>query len=388
MTETMLALDASVRRVDDDGHLHIERCILSAAVVSPYYGAEIKDAERLGLKPDQVYQVYRDADALRDAAASMNGKPIIEIHQPVSADDHPREITVGAVSNVSFDAPDLVGELAIWDGDAIARIQDGTKRSVSAGYAYDIVPESGSIDGRAYTLKMVNIRFNHLALVEKPRVDTAIIGDSAPPKLERKSMAVNKPKSPAARLAAALNSGRVAMDASEEEIKKCMDEDDDEIVEDDDGDEDDKKAADADKDNDKAEDEDDEKKAEDEEEDDRKAADAAPRMIPLAEARRMAQDEARRAVAQQERKSAALRVALDAVRGRVGEVHGLDSAASVYRYALAQEGVAFDGVSDAKSLAAIWNAATQRRSAPQPMAADSAVASDSPLAGKSARIRA
>ncbi|WP_438381482.1 DUF2213 domain-containing protein [Asaia sp. BMEF1] len=387
MTKQVMAFDRSVRRVDDDGHLHVERCILSAAVVSSYWGSEIKDAERLGLKPDVLYQVYRDADALRDAAASMNGKPLIEIHQPISADAHPREITVGAVNNVSFDAPDLIGELSIWDGDAIARIQDGSKRSVSAGYAYDIVPESGSINGQEYSLKMVNIRFNHLALVEKPRVDTAIIGDSASPTLERKSMAGHKPMSPAAKVSAALKAGRLALDASEEDVKKCMDEEEDDRKEAEDEEEEDKdrKAEDSD---DTDDDDDDAMDEEEDDKDDRKAADAAPRMISLADARRMARDEAARAVAKQERKTAALRVALDAVRPVVGDVHGMDSAASVYRYALAEQGVAFDGVSDAAGLAAIWRVATQRQAAPRRMASDSAIATDSPIAGKSARIKA
>lgn len=386
MTKQVMAFDRSVRRIDDDGHLHVERCILSAAVVSPYYGSEIKDAERLGLKPDVLYQVYRDADALRDAAASMNGKPLIEIHQPISADAHPKEITVGAVNNVSFDAPDLIGELSIWDGDAIARIQDGSKRSVSAGYAYDIVPESGAINGQEYSLKMVNIRFNHLALVEKPRVDTAIIGDSASPTMERKSMAGHKPMSPAAKVSAALKAGRLALDASEEDVKKCMDEEEDDRKDAEDEEEEDKdrKA----EDSDDTDDDDDTAEDEEEEKDDRKAADAAPRMITLSEARAMARDEAARAVARQEKKGAALRAALDAVRPVVGDVHGMDSAAAVYRYALADQGIAFDGVSDAAGLAAIWRAVTQRQAPPRRMAADSAVAADSPIAGKSARIKA
>lgn len=91
MTDTILALDRSVRRIDEDGHLFVERCVLSAAVVSPYYGREIPGAEALGLNPDQIYQLYRDADALRDAAETINGKPILDIHQPINAEDHPRD---------------------------------------------------------------------------------------------------------------------------------------------------------------------------------------------------------------------------------------------------------------------------------------------------------
>lgn len=177
----VLALDRSVRRTDVDGHLHIARCILSAATVCPYYGSEIPGAEALGLEPDTLYQVYRDPDALARAAASMAGKPILMQHQPVSAQDHPREITVGAVgSDVRFENPNLIGSLTVWDQSAIAAIESGQQRAVSAGYRYRAIPQGGVHGGMSYSLTMTDITFNHLALVTQPRVKTAIIGDSAP----------------------------------------------------------------------------------------------------------------------------------------------------------------------------------------------------------------
>lgn len=177
----VLALDRSVRRTDVDGHLHIARCILSAATVCPYYGHEIPGAKALGLDPNTLYQVYRDPQALARAAASMAGKPILMQHQPVSAQDHPKEITVGAVgSDVRFDAPNLIGSLTVWDQSAIAAIESGQQRAVSAGYRYRAIPQGGVQDGMPYSLTMTDITFNHLALVTQPRVKTAIIGDAAP----------------------------------------------------------------------------------------------------------------------------------------------------------------------------------------------------------------
>lgn len=386
-----MALDRSVRRIDADGHLHVERCVLSAAVVSPYYGREINGAECLGLDPDTIYWMYRDADALREAASSMNGKPLIEIHQPVSADDHPREITVGSVNNATFQAPDLIGELAIWDGDAIKRIQDGSKRCVSAGYAYETVPETGEIHGQSYTLKMVNIRFNHLALVEEPRVKTAIIGDSAPPNITKEtSMAAHKPMSTAGRIAAAIRSGRLAMDASEEDVKKCMDEDE---TEEEKKAREEKERAAADEEAKKKEDEErkaadeeakreaDEQKAKDEEErkkdDDKKAQDAAvDAKIKLA-------------LDNQRRELRAAQDAREAVRPLVGDVIGMDSAGDIYRYALKQTGHDAAGVHDSALPALVSMAIDAKRPArPVRLAADSAADSDSPLAGASARRKA
>lgn len=398
MAKEILALDRSVRRIDADGHLFVERCILSAAVVSPYYGREIPGAEALGLNPDQIYQLYRDADALRAAAETMNGKPILDIHQPINAEDHPREITVGSVSNARFEAPNLVGELSVWDGDAIKAIQDVSKRCVSAGYAYDAVPETGEVDGQPYTLKMVNIRFNHLALVENPRVPTAIIGDGALSPKEEQSMAVRVPMSAVAKVAAALKSGRLALDASEEDVKKCMDDDDpeaeDETPEEKEAREKAEKAAAEKKAADEAAEAEAKKKAEDEAEEERKRNEAAGGRKANAELEGEEKEKKRL-----EAQDAAIKLAVDAAikaeRNRngeaeeakrlvaplVGEVHGLDSADAILRYALKDRGVmGLDGVNTA-GLKALVQAQVGALAPAPVMATDSAPDKDSVLSG-------
>lgn len=399
MAKEILALDRSVRSVNEFGQLSVERCILSAAVVSPYYGREIPGAEALGLNPDQIYQLYRDADALRAAAETMNGKPILDIHQPINAEDHPREITVGSVSNARFEAPNLVGELSVWDGDAIKAIQDGSKRCVSAGYAYDAVPETGEIDGQPYTLKMVNIRFNHLALVENPRVPTAIIGDGALSPKKEQSMAVRVPMSAVAKVAAALKSGRLALDASEEDVKKCMDDDDtdptlDETPEEKEAREKAEKAAAEKKAADEAAEAEAKKKAEDEAEEERKRNEAAGGRKANEELEGEEKEKNRL-----EAQDAAIKLAVDAAikaeRNRngeaeeakrlvaplVGEVHGLDSADAILRYALKDRGVmGLDGVNTA-GLKALVSAQVGALAPAPVMAADSAPDKDSVLSG-------
>ncbi|ATJ92403.1 DUF2213 domain-containing protein [Acetobacter tropicalis] len=173
-----MAFDQSVREKSPEGHLRINRCILSAATVSPYLGREIINGTRLGFLPDTIYYLYRDSQALADAADTMNGKPILMQHRAVSSADHPSDITVGAVSGVRFENPNLVGTLTIWDRPAISAIENGSQRGVSAGYRYHVQPGSGLINGQRYDGRMVDISFNHLALVAEPRVATAIIGDS------------------------------------------------------------------------------------------------------------------------------------------------------------------------------------------------------------------
>lgn len=176
-----IALDAvqSVREKSPEGHLRITQCVLSSACVCPYYGREIPGWRELGLEPETIYQLYRDPTALAQAADTMRGKPVLFTHQPVSAEDHPAEITVGSVTDARFEDPDLVGSFTVWTQDAIDAIESGELKAVSAGYAYKAIPQGGVLNGQPYSLTMVDIVFNHLALVATPRVPHAIIGDAA-----------------------------------------------------------------------------------------------------------------------------------------------------------------------------------------------------------------
>lgn len=174
-----VALDAaqSVREKSPEGHLRITRCVLSSASVCPYYGREIPGWEALGLQPGTIYQLYRDPTSLAQAATTMDGKPVLFQHKPVSAQDHPKEITVGAVGATHWEDPDLIGSFTVWDQEAIDAIEGGDLKAVSAGYAYRAIAQGGVHDGQPYSLTMVDIVFNHLALVAVPRVKNAIIGD-------------------------------------------------------------------------------------------------------------------------------------------------------------------------------------------------------------------
>jgi len=179
-TADRLALDrASARSVDQAGHLHVSRNVLSRANVCPYYGREVAGGEALGLDPDRIYQLLRDPAALEASAPTFNGKPLLVTHRPQSASDHDHSITVGALSNVRWEAPCLVGELTVWDGEAIALIESDEQSSLSLGYFYKAVPQSGVLDGVAYSLVMAEIVGNHCALVAEPRVKGAFVGDAA-----------------------------------------------------------------------------------------------------------------------------------------------------------------------------------------------------------------
>mgnify|MGYP002610147185 CR=1 FL=1 len=60
-----VAIDSvSVRSVDDNGFLHVEKSPLTRVQVAPYYGQEIAGWRELGLDPEKIYHAYRPPEEL------------------------------------------------------------------------------------------------------------------------------------------------------------------------------------------------------------------------------------------------------------------------------------------------------------------------------------
>src|SRR6185312_7301489 len=175
-----IAIDrASVRSYDDDGYLHVASSTISSAQVNPYLGREIMGVDpSLNLDPDRRYMMLRDPAALEAAVTSMHGKPLLFTHKGVTADRYDKETVVGAVINPRWEAPDIKAELVVWPSEASRAIESEEKRDLSAGYRYRPIMEPGTYNGQAYDGRMVDIDFNHLALVPDGRVDGALVADS------------------------------------------------------------------------------------------------------------------------------------------------------------------------------------------------------------------
>lgn len=177
-----IAMDKNtVRRVDADGHMFVEMTPISKANVCDYYGKEIPGWDKLGLDPDKLYKLYRDPDELARAAPSFAGKPLLIIHKPINASDHPREIVVGSIGDdVKFKAPYLMAPLNIWDAEAIALIESEEQRELSSAYRYTPDMTPGTANGEAYDGVMRDISANHLALVRDGRAGPdCLVMDSA-----------------------------------------------------------------------------------------------------------------------------------------------------------------------------------------------------------------
>ena len=199
----------SNRSVDSAGHLRVLGSIVSMACVSDYAGQEVPNWQALGLDPRKTYRLYRDAKSLEAATPTLNGKQLLVSHRPQTADDHEHEIVCGSLYNTRWEAPYVYADLTIVEQSAIDLVESGEQRALSCGYAYRadmtpcVAPDGTKADG-----SMVDIEFNHCALVATPRVPDAIVGDSAP--------TIPKPKPTENRKMAklALNTSRAALLAS------------------------------------------------------------------------------------------------------------------------------------------------------------------------------
>lgn len=181
MSETLrIALDRSVRERDIDGRLHVAIANISRATVNPYYGREIPNASAMGLKADQVYQVFRDPEALRLGAASFNNLQLMDEHIIVSATDPQKDRVVGSTgTDAAFDGEFLTNSLVIWDADAIARIESGAQKELSCAYRWTPINRPGAYKGQKYDLVMSALVGNHVALVPAGRAGPdVVVGDS------------------------------------------------------------------------------------------------------------------------------------------------------------------------------------------------------------------
>ena len=321
MTERLkIAMDRSMRSVDGNGHLLVERTIISKASINPYRGKDIPDSDALGLDPEKIYYLLRDKQELKKAVdnGTFDGIQLLKRHVPVSADDPETDSIVGTIYDVAMDGDDVTASLRVTDQKAIDLIESKKMQELSSGYAYTADMTSGTHNGEQFDGIMRNIHGNHVAIVERGRIGRdAIIADEdnivSDKELKLKKGALSRIQEKHGLDPETLRKAKLALDEETEEEKKAEDE------------EEDKKA--------KAEDEDD-KKAEDDEDEPTDAEDEEdePKVIT-----KKAMDSMSRAI---EKRLNDKYEAFDVVKPIVGKIHvAMDSAEDVYKYALDHAGI-------------------------------------------------
>lgn len=129
--------------------------------------------------PEDVYA--------EDSLSSFAGKPI--------TDDHPegtvtaanaKRLMIGTITGPGMQGDGVVtAPVTIYDGEAIAKIEQGGKRELSLGYVVDLDETPGVWEGCPYDAIQRNIRINHLALVKSGRAGVARLNMDGNEILER-----------------------------------------------------------------------------------------------------------------------------------------------------------------------------------------------------------
>lgn len=171
----------SARSYDRNGHLIVNRTVITKAAVNPYLGSSIPRWQELGLQPDKTYNLLRDPEELRKALDTFKAIPLMIRHIPIDASNPETESVIGAIgSEFEVDSDGRVWSLIrVTTQEGIDYIESKELGELSAGYAYDADMTSGTFNGVPYDGIMRNIHGNHVAIVERGRIGSdAIIADS------------------------------------------------------------------------------------------------------------------------------------------------------------------------------------------------------------------
>lgn len=171
----------SKRRIDPaTGFMHVDDCVLTKACVNEYWGREIPRWDELGLNPEKIYNVYRPAEEIKKSLEGINGLPILDEHvEEHDAKNPVPDKRIGAIgTKAAFEDPEAKNCLTFWNKPQIDEINSKKREKLSMGYDYEPVLEDGKFEGTPYQVKMTDIAWNHLALVEEGRVPGAKVADS------------------------------------------------------------------------------------------------------------------------------------------------------------------------------------------------------------------
>lgn len=112
----------------------------------------------------------------QDSLASLKMVPLTNDHPAKGVSpDTAKKLQIGSIGDgIMTDAYKVYAPIAITDSETIAMVEDG-KRALSCGYTCDLEKKSGVWMGVNYDYIQRNIRYNHVAVVDKGRAGDAAI---------------------------------------------------------------------------------------------------------------------------------------------------------------------------------------------------------------------
>lgn len=168
------------KKIDTAGMWNYEGNPITREGVFLYSGKAIDGNGSLGLDPQKLYPVYRPFDELVKAAASFNGKPIINDHEMLGTVEEltkPDKKNIGgSIYNVRPSQDQhgvIIADMTIFSDEIQRLIADG-KRELSCGYWCKYRPEVGTFNGQRYDFVQYDLEGNHIALVDSGRMGSGV----------------------------------------------------------------------------------------------------------------------------------------------------------------------------------------------------------------------
>jgi hypothetical protein len=149
----------------DEGYVRAEAIVTRTGVFA-YRNADGSTRRELR-HPDDVFE--------RASLDSMKMIPITNNHptNKLVNSDNAKELTIGGIGeNISVDGKFVLASMVITHKDGVDSIDLGRKE-LSLGYTVDLEKVDGEYNGERYDHRQRNIRYNHLAIVDRARAGAA-----------------------------------------------------------------------------------------------------------------------------------------------------------------------------------------------------------------------
>lgn len=167
----------SERRYDDNGYLFVNRSPILKAGVMEYLGSELLPAghntvDGVEVDPQKIYRVNISLDELKKAKDSFKLNPIVDGHTWLGDDGaDAKSYQEGSVGeNLYVEDGFLYAPLSFTGKTIIEKVKNHKKEELSTSYQNRLVKSNNP----NYDFEAVDIRGNHLALVDRGRAGSDV----------------------------------------------------------------------------------------------------------------------------------------------------------------------------------------------------------------------
>jgi len=107
----------------------------------------------------------------KESLDSLKMIPVTNNHPDVLVDaSNAKELSIGTTGEtINIDGENILTTVTINVQDAINEIENNNKVELSLGYTLDLIEQKGVYNGQEYDCIQTNIKYNHLAVVERGR---------------------------------------------------------------------------------------------------------------------------------------------------------------------------------------------------------------------------